>query len=178
MTEEPETKNITNQVETKATDDNPKSTENTDSTQPNPHEGEDHPYMAVVDIAIDQSITYCRDHDIPEPNTAAWEGFCRPCFNRALWHYCPDSIEPEQPVLNLIIGLCGLALCFAPPILYLLKEKLETTDSTQSDAPTEDSTPQTEEKQDEETTEPLTYELPEKDLPATRPKRVAIGGEE
>lgn len=49
-------------------------------------------------------------------------------------------------------------------------------DSTQSNAPTEDSTPQTEDE--EEDAEPLTYELPEKDLPANRPKRVAIGGEE
>jgi hypothetical protein len=95
-------------------------------------------------------------------------------MNRALWHYCPDSLEPDIPILNLLIGVGGLGLCFAPPIIYLIKGKLEEhaeTDSTQSEQESQNST--------QETDESLIYELPNDSiLPAVAPKRVAIGGEE
>ncbi len=174
MPEEPNTnKNITETVEL------PKTAESTcgdkekpDSTQ-SEHQ-EDHPYMALVDIAIEESVIYCRDNQIPEPKIDLWDNFARNCMNRALWHYCPDSLEPDIPILNLLIGVGGLGLCFAPPIIYLIKGKLEEhaeTDSTQSEQESQNST--------QETDESLIYELPNDSiLPAVAPKRVAIGGEE
>lgn len=89
---------------------------------------EDHPGLALLDIAIDESVRYCKKENLPAPNLALWENFSRSMLNRALWHYFPSGDAPDSPALCLLIGVGGLSLCYAPVIMsYYEKAKGDDT---------------------------------------------------
>ncbi len=91
---------------------------------------EDHPGLALLDIAIDESVRYCKKENLPAPNLALWENFSRSMLNRALWHYFPSGDAPDSPALCLIIGVGGLSLCYAPVIMSYY-EKAKSKDAPQ-----------------------------------------------
>ncbi len=89
--------------------------------------GQDHPGLALIDMAIDQSVIYCKKHAIPEPNLTLWEDFSRPLMNKSLWHYVPTGADPESPALCLALGLSGIGAAYIPVIMHFHAQKQKET---------------------------------------------------
>src|SRR5208337_4781795 len=56
-----------------------------------PAEQGDHPGIALLDIAIDESVRYCEKEHFPPPNLSLWQNFSRGFLNKSLWHYFPTG---------------------------------------------------------------------------------------
>lgn len=84
---------------------------------------QDHAGIALLDIAIAESVKYCEKEGYPAPNTALWDGFSRGFLNKALWHYFPSGTAPESPAVCALIGVAGLAVCYTPVILAFYEKK-------------------------------------------------------
>lgn len=84
---------------------------------------QDHPGMALLDIAIEESIRYCEKEGFPAPNMSLWHNFSRGFLNKSLWHYFPTGASPESPAICALIGVAGLAVCYTPVILAFYDKK-------------------------------------------------------
>jgi len=85
----------------------------------------DHPGIALLDIAIEESVRYCEREHMPPPNLALWHNFSRGFLNKSLWHYFPSGAEPESPAICALIGVAGLAVCYVPVIIAFYQKKKE-----------------------------------------------------
>jgi len=83
----------------------------------------DHPGIALLDIAIEESVRYCEREHMPPPNLALWQNFSRGFLNKSLWHYFPSGVEPESPAICALIGVAGLAVCYVPVIIAFYQKK-------------------------------------------------------
>lgn len=83
----------------------------------------DHPGIALLDIAIEESVRYCEKEGYPAPNLSIWQNFSRGFLNRSLWHYFPSGAEPESPAICALIGIAGLAVCYTPVIIAFYEKK-------------------------------------------------------
>ncbi|MDP2816118.1 MAG: hypothetical protein Q8O19_05505, partial [Rectinemataceae bacterium] len=84
---------------------------------------EDHPGIALLDIAIEESVRYCEKEGYPAPNLSLWHNFSRGFLNKSLWHYFPSGAEPESPAICALIGIAGLAVCYTPVIIAFYEKK-------------------------------------------------------
>lgn len=84
---------------------------------------EDHPGIALLDIAIEESVRYCEKEGFPAPNLTLWHNFSRGFLNKSLWHYFPSGTEPESPAICALIGVAGLAVCYTPVIIAFYEKK-------------------------------------------------------
>ena len=87
-----------------------------------PEQG-DHPGIALLDIAIEESIRYCEKEHFPPPNLSLWQNFSRGFLNKSLWHYFPTGAEPDSPAICALIGIAGLAVCYTPVIIAFYEAK-------------------------------------------------------
>lgn len=85
----------------------------------------DHPGIALLDIAIEESVRYCEREHMPPPNLSLWHNFSRGFLNKSLWHYFPSGAEPESPAICALIGVAGLAVCYTPVIMAWYQKKKE-----------------------------------------------------
>lgn len=84
-----------------------------------------HPAVIAIDAAFHTSQTFLKSKKLPQPDKDAYEGIARPQLNTALNQIFPAETEKEpSPVFALLIGILGLALAFAPLILYFIDKKL------------------------------------------------------
>ncbi|ADN37057.1 hypothetical protein Mpet_2310 [Methanolacinia petrolearia DSM 11571] len=103
----------------------------------------DHPFIALIDIGVNESATYCKKEGLPEPNLSLWENFSREFLNKALWHYAPDGDIPDSPILCLILGMGGLSACYIPVILAVIDKQKEEENKAKEK---QETAPQIEEK--------------------------------
>lgn len=132
MTDDPFKKDITENVLTiddisplidpKATIQN-KSAKGTETPPVPAAEQGDHPGIALLDIAIEESVRYCEKEGFPPPNLSIWQNFSRGFLNKSLWHYFPSGAEPESPAICALIGIAGLAVCYTPVIIAFYEKK-------------------------------------------------------
>jgi len=83
----------------------------------------DHPGIALLDIAIEESVRYCEKEHFPPPNLSLWHNFSRGFLNKSLWHYFPTGAEPDSPAICALIGIAGLAVCYTPVIIAFYESK-------------------------------------------------------
>lgn len=84
-----------------------------------------HPAVFAIDTAFHASQSFLKNKKLPQPDSGAYEGLARPQLNAALNQIFPAENEKEpSPVMALLIGILGLALAFAPVILYFIDKKL------------------------------------------------------
>jgi hypothetical protein len=83
----------------------------------------DHPGIALLDIAIEESVRYCEKEHFPPPNLSLWQNFSRGFLNKSLWHYFPTGAEPDSPAICALIGIAGLAVCYTPVIIAFYEQK-------------------------------------------------------
>ena len=88
-----------------------------------PAEQGDHPGIALLDIAIEESVRYCEKEHFPPPNLSLWHNFSRGFLNKSLWHYFPTGAEPDSPAICALIGIAGLAVCYTPVIIAFYEAK-------------------------------------------------------
>lgn len=88
-----------------------------------PAEQGDHPGIALLDIAIEESVRYCEKEHFPPPNLSLWQNFSRGFLNKSLWHYFPTGAEPDSPAICALIGIAGLAVCYTPVIIAFYEAK-------------------------------------------------------
>jgi hypothetical protein len=87
----------------------------------------DHPGIALLDIAIEESVRYCEKEHFPPPNLSLWQNFSRGFLNKSLWHYFPTGAEPDSPAICALIGIAGLAVCYTPVIIAFYEAKQKET---------------------------------------------------
>lgn len=92
------------------------------TTAPAAEQG-DHPGIALLDIAIQESVHFCEKEGYPSPNLTLWHNFSRGFLNKSLWHYFPSGAEPESPAICALIGIAGLAVCYTPVIIAFYEKK-------------------------------------------------------
>ncbi len=83
----------------------------------------DHPGIALLDIAIEESVRFCEKEHFPPPNLSLWQNFSRGFLNKSLWHYFPTGAEPDSPAICALIGIAGLAVCYTPVIIAFYEQK-------------------------------------------------------
>lgn len=94
----------------------------------------DHPGIAIIDIALNQAVEFCKKNNIPEPNLAVYQSFSRSFLNKALWHYFPSGDLPDDPRIALLLGVSGLGFACLPTVLYFFrknKDKAEIKEQKQ-----------------------------------------------
>lgn len=94
----------------------------------------DHPGIAIIDIALNQAVEFCKKNNIPEPNLTVYQSFSRSFLNKALWHYFPSGDLPDDPRIALILGVSGLGFACLPTVLYFFrknKDKAEIKEQKQ-----------------------------------------------
>lgn len=101
----------------------PDKTAKTTETAPAVTEQGDHPGIALLDIAIEESVNYCIRENYPAPNLSLWHNFSRGFLNKSLWHYFPTGAEPDSPAICALIGVAGLAVCYTPVIIAFYEKK-------------------------------------------------------
>ena len=84
---------------------------------------EDHPGVVVLDMAIEQSVEFCRKNSLPPPNTKIYEDFSRPFLNKAFWYYFPDGELPDNPKIALLLGVSGIGIAYLPTIMAYYDRK-------------------------------------------------------
>lgn len=94
---------------------------------------EDHPALALLDIAVSESVNYCKVERLPPPNLALWEKFSRSMLNRSLWHYFPDGDLPDSPAVCMLLGVGGLAICYVPVALAVYRREAEKGERGKAD---------------------------------------------
>lgn len=107
----------------------------------------DHPGVILLDMAVEQSVEFCKKNDLPPPNTKVYRDFSRPFLNKAFWHYFPDGELPDNPKVALLLGLAGIGIAYIPTIIAYYEKRKKIKQST------EKKKEEQEEKQPEEKTE-------------------------
>ena len=93
---------------------------------------EDHPGIALLDMAFGQSIEYCRKNNLPPPNIKVYQDFSRPFLNKAFWYYFPEGNLPDSPKVALLLGVAGLGMAYIPTIMaYYDRKRKEVEQSTE-----------------------------------------------
>lgn len=104
-----------------------------DSGGAGPEDRGDHPFVAVLDMAVSTGTDYCRKEGLPSPNTSVYEHFSKPFLNTAMWHYFPDGSVPDDPRIALALGVGGLALAFAPALMEIHRRRQEETEENEQE---------------------------------------------
>ncbi|WP_290595839.1 MULTISPECIES: hypothetical protein [unclassified Archaeoglobus] len=123
-----ESKDITDDIILKVTTDEEKEdaeAEEAGEEKPEKIPEEDHPAIALLDLAVKQSVEFCKSQGLPEPNMAIYENFSRPFLNKAFWHYLPEGDLPDDPKLALLLGIAGLGFAYIPTIMAFWKKQKE-----------------------------------------------------
>ncbi len=94
---------------------------------------EDHPGIALLDMAFEQSIEYCGKNNLPPPNTKVYQDFSRPFLNKAFWHYFPEGNLPDSPKVALLLGVAGLGMAYIPTIMAYYDRKRKKIEQSESE---------------------------------------------
>ncbi len=83
---------------------------------------ESHPAIILLDMAVQQSVEFCKSQKLPPPNMTVYENFSKPFLNKALWYYFPEGNLPDDPKVVLLLGVAGLGLAYIPTIMAFWKK--------------------------------------------------------